>query len=292
MGWNRAGSDHTELQIEPQRQPWPDERTVYLTLDFECDFGTALTRNVYEAVEYVDDLVDLLETTETPLTCFVQTELLDERPEAVERLRECSQPVTFHPHSHTHSKRENTSMGYEITRSTDRFTEFFDRRPVGYRFPNGNVRASDYQLLSAEGYEFDASVFPTWRPGHFNNTQAPAVPTYLNRFDLFEMPFTVLSSVVPIPTALSYCRIFGRLVTSALLRAGPSTVVFNIHLHDLATPTSATALPPLYRALYSRNVDGFALLHDLLTRYRRRGYRFDTIDSAHETLRNRFPGYP
>lgn len=282
-----SDTNHEASHVETRRLSWLDEQTVYLTLDFECDFGTALSRNTYEAVEYVEEFVELLETTNTPLTCFVQTELLDRRPEAVEKLRACDQPVSFHPHSHTHSKREATSMGYEITRSTDRFAEFFGRRPVGYRFPNGNVRETDYRLLAEEGYAFDASVFPTWRPGHFNNTQAPAVPTYLDRYDLFEMPFTVLSSTVPIPTGLSYCRFFGRQFTNYLVRAGPSSVVFNVHLHDLATPSSAADLPPLYRMLYSRNEDGLALLREVLTRYQRRGYGFDRLDSVHDRLRDR-----
>ena len=282
-----SDTNHGASPIETRRLSWLEERTVYLTLDFECDFGTALSRNTYEAVDYVDEFVDLLESTDMPLTCFVQTELLDRRPEAVEKLRECDQQVNFHPHSHTHSKRDATSMGYEITRSTDRFTEFFGQSPVGYRFPNGNVRDTDYRLLSEEGYGFDASVFPTWRPGHFNNTHAATVPTYLRRYDLFEMPFTVLSPSIPIPTGLSYCRFFGRPLTNYLVRAGPSSVVFNVHLHDLATPSSAAGLSPLYRALYSRNEDGLTLLREVLTRYRQRGYGFDTLDSVHNTLRER-----
>jgi len=87
---------------------WPIERTVILTLDFECDFGTALPENRYEAVTEVGRLVSLLEEYEIPLTCFVQTALFEERPDAVETLREADTTVSFHPHSHTHKPRKET----------------------------------------------------------------------------------------------------------------------------------------------------------------------------------------
>jgi hypothetical protein len=57
---------------------------VYLTLDLECEFGTALRENTYYAARYTDEPISLLKEMDVPLTCFLQTELLDERPEAVE----------------------------------------------------------------------------------------------------------------------------------------------------------------------------------------------------------------
>lgn len=264
---------------------WPAPNTVYLTLDLECDFGTALAKNTYEAVDHVDKLVALLETTDAPLTCFVQTELLDKRPDAVETLRNCRTTIKFHPHSHTHSERAESSVRQEIETSTDRYFEYFGRWPEGYRFPNGNVRDTDYRLLAAQGYEFDASVFPTWRPGHFNNTGSTTVPTYIDRFEIFELPFTVASSLVPIPTGLSYCQVFGRPFVYYLTREPPSTVVFNFHVHDLVTPETVTELSPLYRAIYTRNDSGLSLLKELIETFRASGYSFDTLDTAHEQLR-------
>lgn len=269
----------------PRTFSWPTPETVYFTLDLECDFGTALPRNTYEAVEHIETLATLLETTDTPLTCFLQTEVLTERPEAVERLRSSDVPVEFYPHSHTHSKRDQTSVRQEIQASTESYTEFFDHQPEGYRFPNGNIREIDYRHLESYGYQFDASIFPTWRPGHFENTDAPAVPTYMDEFDLFELPFTILSSLAPIPTGLSYCRLLGRPFTYSLTNFAPSVIVFNFHVHDLVTPATVTELPPLYRFVYSRNNHGFSLLRELLEAFDKAGYTFDTLGTAHEQLR-------
>ena len=266
---------------------WPSNRTIYFTLDYECDFGTALPENTYGAIDHTRNLVSLLERLDVPLTCFVQTELLDERPEAVERLRKSDVSVAFHPHSHTHLPRERTSIRREIKESTDRFESFFGDQPTGYRFPNGNIRPDDYRLLSEFGYEFDASVFPSWRPGHFNNTKSLTTPQYLDDYDLVELPFTVYSDSVRIPTALSYCQLLGSPYTSVLTRRPPSSLVFNIHMHDLVTPSSYYQLPRHYQALYSRNRHGLALLEKALQQFKDQGYAFGHLDHAHESIRGR-----
>ena len=271
---------------------WPSRQRAYLTLDLECDFGTLLAANVpspgansYAAAAHTDRLADLLDRLTVPLTCFVQTDLLDERPETVEALQQAGVEVRFHPHSHTHRHRSRTSIEYEVETSTERYHEFFGEEPVGYRFPNGDVRREDYRHLAEAGYEFDASVFPTWRPGHFDNTDKPRTPQYLPEFDLYEIPFTVYASWLPIPTALSFCRVFGRPYTELLVRRPPPVVVFNIHMHDLVTPPTVRNLPRKYRAVYSRNDRGFEMLASILKRLQEQGYQFGHVDDVHDTLR-------
>lgn len=270
---------------------WPPGRRFYLTLDFECDFGTALRRNVYDALGEVDRLTESLHRAGVPLTCFVQTEVLEEAPERVETLRELDK-VSFHPHSHTHRPRGESDVEWEITTSTERYRDFFGEQPRGYRLPNGNVRPDDYRALSEHGYDFDASLFPSWRPNHFDNTDAPTRPHQYPALDLFELPFTVYSDTVRIPTALSYCRLLGRPFTWLLSRYPPRVVVFNVHMHDLVTPSSYHDLPPLYRAVYARNDHGFDLLERVLSRFDTLGYRFGTLDELHDRVRDGTPeGY-
>jgi len=254
---------------------WPFRDSIFLTLDFECDFGTALSENYFEAVDYVSELRQSLEQFDVPLTCFVQTELLEDRPEAVETLRNANVPVRFHPHSHSHKRRENSSIP----------REYFDESPTGYRFPNGNIKDGDFQLLSRHGYSFDASVFPSWRLGHFNNTHEPTIPSYRENFDLYELPFTVFSDRIRVPTTLSYCQVIGRPYTHALLRNPPSVIILNIHMHDLVKPSTISELPLHYRFLYSRNPNGLSLLNQLLTTFQQKDYKFKTLDDAFENLR-------
>jgi len=264
---------------------WPSDQTFFLTIDYECDYGTALAENSYGALDHTEAVVNLLERFDVPLTCFVQTEVLDEAPEEVERLRKAAIPVSFHPHSHSHRPRETADIEAEIRTSATRYQEFFGRDPTGYRFPNGNVRPRDYRLLAEYGYEFDASVFPSWRPGHFDNTSTPTNPQYLPEYDLYEIPFTVYSDRVRIPTALSYCRLLGRPFTELFCRRPPRVVIFNIHMHDLVNPSSFERLSPLYRGIYSRNEDGLALLETILRRFAERGFAFPRLDEFHDALR-------
>jgi len=272
---------------------WPVDRQVYLTLDFECDYGTALPENVYEAVTHVDELVSLLERLDVPLTAFVQTELFDERPETVEALRDAGVDVRFHPHSHTHRgrdhdlDRDHERTRWEIETSTARYRDFFGEDPVGYRFPDGNVRQTDYELLAEAGYAFDASVFPSWRPGRFDNSDEPTVPAYLPDQDLVEIPFTVFDDRFRVPTALSYCQFLGRAYTDLLLARPPEVVMFNVHMHDLVRPASYADLPRFYRGVYARNPDGFAWLERVLTALDDRGYSFSVVDHVHDVLRDR-----
>jgi peptidoglycan/xylan/chitin deacetylase (PgdA/CDA1 family) len=283
------------------REPmdWPVDRQLYLTLDFECDYGTALKTNSYEAVTHVETLVGLLERLDVPLTAFVQTALFDERPETVETLRGCGVDVRFHPHSHTHRGRDRADAEqdrdrtrWEIETSSRYYREFFGRDPVGYRFPDGNILQWDYRLLADADYAFDASVFPSWRPGRFDNSGEPTDPAYLPGLDLLEIPFTVFDDRFRVPTALSYCRLLGRPFTHLLSARPPSAVVFNVHMHDLVTPASYADLSRFYRAVYARNPDGFAWLERILRRFDSRGYSFSTIDHVHDVLRDRLASSP
>lgn len=264
---------------------WPAGRNAYVTLDLECDYGTALSENTYEAVKHIDSLVELLERLDVPLTCFVQTELLEVQPATVERLREAETNVTFHPHSHLHKPRDEISVKCEISKSKRRYQKFFGTVPSGYRFPNGDVRPSDQQVLANHGYEFDASVFPTWRPGVFNNLREPTRPSYRDDIDLFEIPNTVYSSLIKVPTSLSYCQILGRPYIEVIKRYPPSVLVFNLHMHDLVTPSTFSRLPRIYRALYSRVGDGLSTLKGIVTALQKKKYQFETLDTVHERLR-------
>lgn len=268
---------------------WPTDDCVYLTLDFECDYGTAIQENTYDAVEQIDELIDLLERFEIPLTTFVQTELLEVKPTVVDELRNSDIEVAFHPHSHTHASREETSVKREITESADRFEDFFGYQPRGYRLPNGNVRPDDYAHLADRGYAFNASMFPTWRPNHFNNTTISDTPHYLPEFDMVELPFTVYSSWIPVPTALSYCQLLGRPYAELLTQSPPSVIVFNIHMHDLVQPPAFDDLPRFYRFVYSRDESGFGLLASILDQFKTHGFTFSTLDAAFDALDTKKP---
>jgi peptidoglycan/xylan/chitin deacetylase (PgdA/CDA1 family) len=265
---------------------WPVTDETYLTLDLECDFGTALSENTFQAAAHTDRLVALLERLDVPLTVFVQTELLGADPGAVERLRDADVRTHFYPHSHTHQRRERTDVDFEVRESTERYRRFFGHDPAGYRFPDGAIRPVDYRTLAEHGYQFDASIFPTVRPGQFDNTEEPTTPSYYPDANIIEIPFTLYSDRIRVPTALSYCRVVGRPFSELLLRRPPPVMVFNVHMHDLKTPPAYRRLSPMYKAIYARNDGrGFQMLEAVIRRLRDAGMTFETLESVHARLR-------
>lgn len=264
---------------------WPIEKTVFLTLDLECDYGTALDANTYGATSATGELASLLDRHEVPLTCFLQTALLDERPEAVWALADAAQKVEFHAHSHSHPRRDRADVLTEVGESVARIRETFATTPLGFRFPDGAAHAGDYRILADAGVAFDASLFPSIRPGRFNNLDAPLYPFRHDPTGMVELPFTVYSPHVRVPVALSYLKLLGWPFEQLVTRAPPSVIVFDLHMHDLVTPPAFDALPRRYQAVYSRNKHGgLAVLDRFIETLLERGYRFDVMTSLYTTV--------
>lgn len=260
---------------------WPVERTVVLTLDLECDYGTALRTNAYDAAAKTPMLRSFLESYDAPLTCFLQTEVLEEVPEAVETLERASVPVDFHAHSHTHQHPKRADFEHEIDESLDRVADRFSNGVVGYRFPDGAIPAEGYRLLADRDVDFSSSLFPTWRPGRFDNSKRPITP-HEPVPELLELPITPYSASVRIPTSISYLKVLGRPYETLMNRRPPDVIVFDIHMHDLVPTSTLESLPLPYRLVYERNRDrGFSILRRLVETLRRRGYRFTTMSDLY-----------
>ncbi len=269
----------------PRVFEWPVDRTVILTLDLECDYGTAIQSNAYEAATHTPKLRRFLEKYDLPLSCFLQTEVLDQAPEAVEALEQASVPVDFHAHSHTHPHPERADFEYEIDASLERIMDRFSGNPVGYRFPDGAVPPDGYRLLADRELDFSASLFPSWRPGRFDNRDEPIVP-HEPEPTLIELPFTPFSSRVRVPISVSYLKVLGRPSQALIGRRPPNVIVFDMHMHDLVTPSTIQSLPRPYRLLYRRNRDqGFAILERFVDDLRTQGYRFATISEVFTRLK-------
>lgn len=269
---------------------WPLDQRVCLTLDLECDYGTALSEKHYGSTDRVADLVSVLERHEVPLTCFTQTELFEERPAVVEALADAAVPVEFHAHSHTHPRRREADVEYEVETSVDLIRDHFETDPVGYRFPDGASEDSDFEVLAANSVEFDASLFPSWRPGRFNNLGASDRPYRHEHSGVVEFPFTVASSSVKIPVSLSYLKLLGKGFERAVYWSPPSVVVFGMHMHDLFVPESYGDLSSFYKGVYARNKhDGLAILDRFIRRFAELEYGFDTMSTLYEQTVDRAP---
>jgi peptidoglycan/xylan/chitin deacetylase (PgdA/CDA1 family) len=261
------------------------DKCVFLTLDLECDYGTALEENRYDAATSTDELASLLESFEVPVSCFLQTELIEMCPDAVNNLLIADVPVEMHAHSHTHPDHDDADVTYEVSESLRRVRGEFGTSPIGFRFPDGSFDGTEYQVLADNQVQFSSSVFPSFRPGRFNNLAQPTTPFQHLTSGIVELPFTVFSKYLPVPVALSYLKLIGMPFRTLVDDQPPRVIVFDFHMHDLVVPPAFENLSPLYRGIYTRNKrEGFAILSDFINTLQKRGYNFAPISQLYQEV--------
>jgi peptidoglycan/xylan/chitin deacetylase (PgdA/CDA1 family) len=269
------------------------ERVVCLTLDLEKDYGEFVDEPSYEGLEHIPDLVGFLKKRCLPLTCFVQGSLLETHRAEIEQL--CALGVEFELHSYSHPNPRARDMKFEVERGKQSYINFFNKEPLGYRSPSGVINQADYEILAANRFRFDSSVFPSLRPGTFNNLRKPTTPYLLNKTQIIEFPFAVFSRVVRIPIALSYIKLLGKLWVSFLRMANsPNLVVFGFHLHDLFKLSSSNKIPLdsysfIYRKILERiyqdqKINGLLLLDEVTAALQSKGYIFLKLADVYEAM--------
>jgi peptidoglycan/xylan/chitin deacetylase (PgdA/CDA1 family) len=259
-----------------------NRKTIYLTLDLEQDYGTALKHTRYNALRYSDEMIHLLDQNKIPLTVFVQTEILEKDilPTPIKKYP----LIEFEPHSHSHRVRMETSMKDEITESTEDYVNYFHQKPIGYRFPDGNVVDEDYQVLSDLGYKFDSSIFPYWRPGRFDNSTYGSEPFLLN--GIIEIPFHVEKFVLKFPISLSYYKRLGPFFRNKIHKNLPDRLIFDFHMHDLGKiPESYKELGLIYKSFYANtSKSGLFYLKKFIDFCVENGFQFDLMKNYYAQL--------
>jgi hypothetical protein len=146
------------------------------------------------------------------------------------------------------------------------------------------LHAGDVALLKQAGFRFSSSVFPSFRPGKFNNLHRPLIPFVYDN-GLVELPMAALPGIRLI-LSLSYLKLLGWRLHRFLQRlTGISNViVFDAHLHDfIHCEESFRRLPAGLRLAYGRNAHrGFDYFERFIALLRSLGYRFVTMTELFE----------
>ena len=203
-------------------------KRICYTLDLEEDHAGILT-NSYEGLQQVDEFVEFCNQNQIHPSVFIQAKLMEVFPEKIEILRRAG--FDLHLHSYSHPLKRKMNDSHEIQRSVELYHDFFGRRPTGYRFPQGDIRDDDYKTLRKFGLRFSSSVFPTIRPGHFNNLNKPLSPYMVE--EIVEIPFAVISDIIRIPVGLSFMKLVYPLHLLVRPSDANSVIVVDLHLHDL-----------------------------------------------------------
>jgi len=232
----------------------PSTQKVTFTLDLENDWYFDEPGFDHLTFEYLDDFIALVDEIGVPLTIFVVGKTIEKYPEEIDRLQS-ELDCEFHLHSYQHDISKDYEFRTELQLGKNAFREHFGRDPIGYRAPQGNIEPTEFQILEKEGFEFDSSVFPSYRPGVYSNLDAPLKPYIPDNVDsLLEIPLGAFRGT-RIPCSHSYFKLFGFPLVRALSVAPlPSTLVYNLHLQDLYHTDSHDNLDTPKRWIMKRNL--------------------------------------
>jgi len=260
-----------------------DQRRACITLDLENNWEFDGPELGYATFEYLEEYIDLLDSLDLPLSVFVVGQTLEERPDAIERLRE-GLDVEFHLPSYSPDLSGTADLEREVRKGKSAFESFFGRQPEGYRSTQGRIEQSDLQLLEKEGFAFDSSVFPTYRPGVYNNLDSPIEPYRAG--GLYEIPVGVVPRL-RIPLSQAYVKAIERPFLSMLQRVQlQDVVVYNTHLQDFYNTRAHEALDHPKKFFYQRNIDNAErVFRRVVETLRQKGFSFVKMTDVYEACR-------
>jgi len=260
------------------------KKIACITLDFEKDYGDRIGEfNILSNKKEITELAQFLQELQIPLSLFITTNVLEKYPSSFEVAKSIGKD--FHSHSHTHNTKNPDSV-FEIEKSKKVFSKYFNTNPLGYRAPQGVLKNGDIEELCKKGYKFSSSLFPSFRPGKYNNLFSPINPIiYTNGF--IEIPFSVIKKI-RYTFSLSYIKLLGFQVSRLLVKIFglPNIVVFDSHLHDFITnEKSFHSLPLHIKFAYSiRRDKGEQYLLNVVKLLKSMGYEFLTITELYEEI--------
>lgn len=257
-----------------------------LTLDMEPDYGDPDGHiRLLENPDYFERYIDIINKHGAKVTMFTVTSLFKRFGDHFERLRQCI-PLEYAAHSHNHNL-HNAASRDEVEKSARVMKRVNDSGPLGYRAPYGQITKEGLGHLLDFGYHYDASVYPSIRPGKFGyaNLHMPNSPFRITRGDesLLEFPFTSLSGV-RIVFGLSFVKLLGWGLYSALVRVFglPDVALALSHPHDfyfhqLAEFHSAS----MEKIALSRNTArAFDYFDKMIAALKGQGYEFAFVSEA------------
>jgi len=255
------------------------EKLACITLDMESDHGDPQKHiRLLENPEFYERYIALINKYNVKVTMFTVTSLFES---FWEKFTEFGKriPLELGPHSDRHDP-YNACSPEEIGAAQKAFIKYTGSPPLGYRAPIGRIDKEGLAHLMDYGYRYDASLYPSVRPGEFGyfNLHMPNVPFRITRGDdsLIEFPFTSISTV-RIVFGLSYVKLLGWNFYSTLLKIFglPDVVVSLSHPYDFYNHLTADGLSGLEKFALMRNAQhGFDYFENMLIALQERGYQF------------------
>lgn len=139
-----------------------------LGIDFEDWYHPELIRKHQKQkstepiiVKGIDKILDWLRKNDTYATFFVVGELLEFKPELLDKILEGGHEIAFHTMHHT--RLDATNYKENFSDELDRFSEITNKKSKGFRAPSFSFSKSTswaIDILESHGYVYDSSVVP------------------------------------------------------------------------------------------------------------------------------------
>ena len=269
------------------------KKIACITLDMEPDHGDPEQKiRLLENSEYFERYVSIINKYNVKLTMFTVTRLFDSYGDLLHKLASRI-PLEFSAHSHTHDPHNACSLA-EVQKSQAAYEGFNGGKPLGYRAPIGRIDKDGLGHLLDHGFEYDASVYPSVRPGEFGyfNLHMPNMPFRITRKDsksLVEFPFTSIETV-RIVFALSYAKLLGWTGYSLLIRLFglPRITLLLSHPHDFYFGNIPNkTVGGLEGFAMARNTGKeFEIFEKMLQTLQKHGYEFVYLSEAYQQVKN------
>jgi hypothetical protein len=260
-------------------------RVATFSIDVETDFGSGRT----EALSQLGRAIDLLAELAVPWTAFVEGHFYESRRDVIALLD--SHGVDLQLHCYDHSQPNDTPAS--LRRSAASYADRLGRRPAGYRAHTYRLTRPLFDVLIAEGFQWDSSLMRALAQGRNAHPRFRAGDYFVLDGRLVEFPISMWRGL---PIAFNHTHLLlakkaGQLAMSAI--AGPPPlVVYNCHMTDLVRCRSldfarrSATVKLLYRYLWSTHRgDTFAVLRQVVCDLRRRGYAFMTTSDLYRWVR-------
>jgi len=139
-----------------------------LGIDFEDWFHPQLVQKYLDgekkepaAAKGIDRILDLLRVNDSYATFFVVGEVLEDKPELLDKIIENDHEIGFHTMHHT--RLDSPGFREKFSDELKKFSELTGNRSKGFRAPTFSLNHQSswaIDLLAKHGYAYDSSIMP------------------------------------------------------------------------------------------------------------------------------------
>jgi peptidoglycan/xylan/chitin deacetylase (PgdA/CDA1 family) len=209
-------------------------KKIYLTLDFEEDYGSPGEEKTYLCHNGSKKLIEFVKQEDLKITLFITGEITEKHTYLLEPYLKEKEYFQFEQHAYNHESVFGTSDEKlnNISKGLDSYSNFFGKKAKIYRAPFGIISKPEIDLLISNDIYYGSNFFPSYFPGRFNNLHIPKDVFMYKGTDFVEIPFSV-ASFFRLPIAVSYMQLLGFNIYKTFMNNLPEVINFNLHLHDL-----------------------------------------------------------